>query len=138
MLPPAIDQRCHSPARQIVEPSTDQRKPLRSEILDVRRKVELSIKPWLDRVLIGRGYVQQVSSDHRADMIGQDVLRDQVPLARLSLGPAEIPRDRYGEKNGSCDRNPAPGRVPDRRWSFIRSGPPQRFADRLLQVRRCR
>ena len=61
MEAPLIHERSDQLTGDMVEPTTNQRKTGRCEILNWRREIQLAEEPGLHRVLIGRSYVEQVS-----------------------------------------------------------------------------
>jgi len=61
VLAPAVGQHGDRPSIQIIEPATDERKPLRGEVMYRGRVVELAVEPWLHRVLIRRDNIGKVA-----------------------------------------------------------------------------
>ncbi len=61
VLAPAVREHCDRPSIQIIEPATDERKPLRGEVMHWGRVVELAVEPRLHCVLIRRDNIGEVA-----------------------------------------------------------------------------
>src|SRR6202035_5204459 len=68
VLAPAVDDRSHRLAVDVIEPAADQGKTLRGQIDDRRGDVELAVEPRLDGVLVAGFDVSQVAGLQRAQM----------------------------------------------------------------------
>ena len=53
MLPALIHESSYGSLAYILDPAADQPKSLTDKVLDIRREIELTVKPRLYRVLIG-------------------------------------------------------------------------------------
>ena len=84
MLPALIYEGRYGPVPYVLNPSTDQSKSLAAEVSDIRRETELTVKPRFDRMLIGRGHIQQVRSHERAQVAGQYFLSECIPGSRIA------------------------------------------------------
>src|ERR1700677_4579167 len=73
-----VNQRRHGPAVEVVETAADQTVAVRGEVVNWRREIDPSVEPRLDRVLVGRDYVHQMTGHQRAQMAGQDLRRNNL------------------------------------------------------------
>ena len=123
MQPPVEDEGSGEAPVDLLEAPACQGKPGVGQVEDRRREIELAGEPGLDRVLVGRDDVHQVSGLEGSDMIGNRLVHEGVRAGvRASPGvtdeerksggqPAEIPkvpRDRRAPPGGGS-RGPGPG-----------------------------
>src|SRR5438105_1047346 len=74
MLPPAVHHRRHRPVVQIVEPPAVKSKTTIRKIRNHRGKIQFTVEPWFNRVLIRRGNIGKMRSHKRTHMAGHDFL----------------------------------------------------------------
>jgi len=74
MFVPPINERDHSAAMEIIEASALERKASRRQVAHFRREVDLSVKPGLDCVLVGRNHIHQMRREERANVIGDQLV----------------------------------------------------------------
>ncbi|MGD9509228.1 MAG: hypothetical protein AB7O95_04185 [Geminicoccaceae bacterium] len=89
MLPAAIDDHRRNPAIDIAEPAADQREALLARILGRRREVDLAVEPGLDRMTVGRDYVDRMAglqcSDMRPDDAVERIASMRLPAACIRI-----------------------------------------------------
>ena len=83
MFATLVNKRGNGSIVDVVETSADQRKSLVSEILHFRCEIEFAVEPRFYGVLIGRWHIHQMIEHHRADVTGDDFLREQIVGVRL-------------------------------------------------------
>ena len=74
MFVPPINERDHSAAMEIVKASALERKASRRQVAHFRREVDLSVKPRLNCVLVGRNHIHQMRREERANVIGDQLV----------------------------------------------------------------
>ena len=80
MLAAFVDDGGDRLAIDVIETATKQRKALGSQVNNWRRDVDLTVEPWLDRVLVARFHVHQVTELQRADMRRDYLVGDRLLL----------------------------------------------------------
>jgi hypothetical protein len=75
MLLALVHQRCHWTVVQVIKAPTDQRKSLHCQLRDGRSKVYMALKPWFDRMLVGREHVSEMTGHEGAYVPGDNVLQ---------------------------------------------------------------
>src|SRR5437588_2891088 len=116
---------------QIIQTASHEGIAVPSEVLHWRRKVELSIEPRLDGVLIGGNYIHQVIGHQRSNMA-----RDNFLAGGRSSGACHHNTDeQQGSGEGGATRRPDPWLKPWHCFTF--SFWRKKLANVVLELRRC-
>src|SRR5437762_13429136 len=83
MLAPLVNQSCYGVVIEIIKAPTNQRKAFARKVHHGSRKIQLSIKPRFDSVLIGGWYVCEMISHKRTHMTGDKLRREELGGTRL-------------------------------------------------------
>ena len=102
MLAPLVNQSCYGVVIEIIEAPTNQREAFAGKIHHGGRKIELSIKPWFDGVLIGGWYVCEMISHKRTHMTGDKLRREKLIGTRASQHRRQVRKDDRGERTRSA------------------------------------
>src|SRR6476620_10928292 len=73
VLPPLVNECGSGPTCQIIQTAADQCETLWAEVHDRRGKIQLAVEPGLDRVLVRRRDVSQMTHHQRANMRRHDL-----------------------------------------------------------------
>jgi len=104
-----IHQRRDWPVVQVIEAAADQRKSMVSHIFDWRREIQPAIKPWFDRVLVGRGHIGEMGGHQGARVSGDDLLREEVFWHRAGPERLHTPHEEHASGERGADPQPRPG-----------------------------
>src|SRR5205823_8607665 len=83
MLTPLVNQSCYGVVIEIIKAPSNQRKAFARKVHHGSRKIQLSIKPRFDSVLIGGWYVCEMISHKRTHMTGDKLRREELVGTRL-------------------------------------------------------
>ena len=78
VLAPAVRKSGHRAPIHVVESASEQGVPSPGEVVHGGREVELSVEPWLHRVLIRRGHVGEMAGHELADVAREDVTGERL------------------------------------------------------------
>src|SRR5262245_23798817 len=109
VLPALVYQRCNWTVVQVIEPPTDQWKPLRCEIRDGRGKIHMALKPRFDRMLIAREHVSEMVGHEGTYVPGNDVLQHVRLYGSTPMLQPTTPHEEYDKGHSHCYTQPSPG-----------------------------
>src|SRR5579863_826597 len=120
MLADLVDQVCARCLLQISDAPSHQRELRALQLRQIKRERNLSLKPWLHRVFVGRNYVDRRCAGQRSHMQVGQLAVDAFPRGPLALN-IEVRRQREDqhENRGHENNSPSPsagfgGRLRDR------------------------
>src|ERR1700730_928171 len=111
MLITLVDERRYLPAIYIIQPTSDQAEAAVREILNWWGEFELSVKPRLNRMLIGRRNIEKVRGEQGANVTGDHFLCERVVARAIKCGSLieENQPEHNGERRRQGQWNGEPG-----------------------------